>query len=69
MQMYVGITDYDWFEFLKSKNAKEVNFWKENDSSSEDYSYTNRKSKFDLAEYYGWDPSMEISKEDFLDQL
>lgn len=28
MQMYVGITDYDWFEFLKSKNAKEVNFWK-----------------------------------------
>lgn len=26
--MYVGITDYDWFEFLKSNNAKEVNFWK-----------------------------------------
>ena len=28
MQMYVGITDYDWYEFLKSKNAEEVNFWK-----------------------------------------
>lgn len=28
MQMYVGITDYDWFEFLKEKNATEVNFWK-----------------------------------------
>lgn len=28
MQMYIGITDYDWFEFLKSKNAEEANFWK-----------------------------------------
>ena len=28
MQMYVGITDYDWFEFLKERNANEVNFWK-----------------------------------------
>ena len=51
------------------KIIKNMGIWKENDSSSEDYSYTNRKSKFDLAEYYGWDPSMEISKEDFLDQL
>ena len=51
------------------KIIKNMGIWKENDSSSEDYSYTNRKSKFDLAEYYGWVPSMEISKEDFLDQL
>lgn len=28
MQMYVGITDYEWYEFLKSNNADEVNFWK-----------------------------------------
>ena len=28
MQMYVGITDYDWFEFLKERKATEVNFWK-----------------------------------------
>lgn len=28
MQMYVGITDYEWFEFLKERNANEVNFWK-----------------------------------------
>lgn len=28
MQMYVGITDYDWFEYLKNKNAEEVNFWR-----------------------------------------
>ena len=26
--MYVGITDRDWFELLKSKNYREVNFWK-----------------------------------------
>lgn len=28
MQMYVGITDYYWYEFLKEKNQREVNFWK-----------------------------------------
>lgn len=28
MQMYVGITDYDWFQFLKERKATEVNFWK-----------------------------------------
>lgn len=28
MQMYVGITDYNWFQFLKDRNANEVNFWK-----------------------------------------
>lgn len=28
MKMYVGITDRDWFELLKSKNYREVNFWK-----------------------------------------
>ena len=27
MQMYVGITDDNWFEYLKNKNAEEVNFW------------------------------------------
>lgn len=28
MQIYVGITDYKWFQFLKKKKADEVNFWK-----------------------------------------
>lgn len=28
MQIYVGITDYDWYEFLKNNKADEVNFWK-----------------------------------------
>lgn len=28
MQMYVGITDYDWYEFLREKKTDEVNFWK-----------------------------------------
>lgn len=28
MQIYVGITDYNWFQFLKTNNADEVNFWK-----------------------------------------
>lgn len=28
MKMYVGVTDNQWFEFLKSKRADEVNFWK-----------------------------------------
>ena len=28
MQIYVGITDYNWFQFLKARKADEVNFWK-----------------------------------------
>lgn len=28
MKMYVGITDYDWFQTLKQANCEEVNFWK-----------------------------------------
>ena len=28
MQIYVGITDKDWFELLKSEKCDEVNFWK-----------------------------------------
>ena len=28
MQIYVGITDYNWFQFLKERKVDEVNFWK-----------------------------------------
>lgn len=28
MKMYVGVTDYKWFEFLKGQKAEEVNFWR-----------------------------------------
>ena len=28
MKMYVGVTDGNWFNFLKERNAVEVNFWK-----------------------------------------
>jgi putative restriction endonuclease len=28
MKMYVGITDYDWFNILRRANCEEVNFWK-----------------------------------------
>ncbi len=28
MQIYVGITDYNWFQYLKERNSDEVNFWK-----------------------------------------
>ena len=28
MQIYVGITDYDWYQFLKQQKSEEVNFWK-----------------------------------------
>ncbi|MDO5139339.1 MAG: HNH endonuclease, partial [Oscillospiraceae bacterium] len=28
MQIYVGITDYNWLQFLKNNKADEVNFWK-----------------------------------------
>lgn len=27
MQMYVGVTDQDWFELLKQEKCDEVNFW------------------------------------------
>ena len=26
MKMYVGITDYDWFNILRRANCEEVNF-------------------------------------------
>jgi len=28
MKLYVGITDGDWFRFLRARNAKEMNFWR-----------------------------------------
>lgn len=28
MEMYVGLTDYDWYKEQKDKNYDEVNFWK-----------------------------------------
>lgn len=28
MQIYIGITDYQWFQFLKERKSEEVNFWK-----------------------------------------
>ena len=28
MQIYVGITDLNWFNFLKERKFDEVNFWK-----------------------------------------
>ena len=28
MQIYVGITDYNWFQFLKERKPDEVDFWK-----------------------------------------
>ncbi len=28
MKMYVGVTDSNWFEILKSAHCDEVNFWK-----------------------------------------
>ena len=32
MLIYVGVTDYHWFQFLKSINPDEVNFWQPNSS-------------------------------------
>jgi putative restriction endonuclease len=35
VKLYVGITDYDWFILLASKNGlEEVNFWRPSASSS-----------------------------------
>lgn len=31
--MYVGVTDRNWFEFLRSRNSTEVNFWRPGGSS------------------------------------
>jgi len=28
MKLYVGITDGDWFRFLRARNADEMNFWR-----------------------------------------
>ena len=33
MKMYVGVTDSDWFEFLKKEQCDEVNFWKPGSSN------------------------------------
>lgn len=33
MQIYVGITDAEWYQYLKAKNAKEVNFWRPGSST------------------------------------
>jgi putative restriction endonuclease len=32
MKLYVGITDRDWFQFLRSKKADEMNFWRPRNS-------------------------------------
>lgn len=28
MKLYVGVTDGDWFRFLRARNAEEMNFWR-----------------------------------------
>lgn len=28
MKLYVGVTDHDWFSFLRERNAQEMNFWR-----------------------------------------
>jgi putative restriction endonuclease len=33
MTVYVGITDGDWFDFLRERNLTEVNFWKPSGAS------------------------------------
>ncbi len=33
MKAYVGVTDYDWFRFLKSGDVEEVNFWQPSGSN------------------------------------
>ncbi len=27
MKMYIGVTDFDWYQILKSEKCDEVNFW------------------------------------------
>ena len=33
MKLYVGITDRDWFSFLRQRNAIEMNFWRPRNTS------------------------------------
>jgi len=33
MKLYVGITDHDWFRFLRTKAAVEMNFWRPNSTN------------------------------------
>lgn len=33
MKLYVGITDRDWFRFLRARNAVEMNFWRPRSTS------------------------------------
>jgi putative restriction endonuclease len=34
MKLYVGITDGDWFKFLRARNADEMNFWRPRGSNN-----------------------------------
>lgn len=34
MKMFVGITDFDWYETLRNNNCEEVNFWKPGGSTN-----------------------------------
>lgn len=34
MKLYVGITDCDWFRFLRDCNAREMNFWRPRNKSN-----------------------------------
>jgi hypothetical protein len=27
MEYYIGMTDYDWFSFLRQTSPEDVNFW------------------------------------------
>jgi putative restriction endonuclease len=33
MKLYVGMTDGDWFSFLRARNAEEMNFWRPSSTS------------------------------------
>jgi len=33
MKLYVGITDSDWFSFLRQRHAVEMNFWRPRNTS------------------------------------
>ena len=33
MKLYVGVTDSDWFRFLRARNAVEMNFWRPRSTS------------------------------------
>jgi putative restriction endonuclease len=32
MKMYIGVTDYNWFNLLKANQPQEINFWQPNSS-------------------------------------